>query len=225
MPKPKPAVEPTRKRLKHVVNAIGLDEAGRGPLAGPVVAAAVLLPERFTRKGLDDSKRLTALQRAELESRLLNTPHAIVVVEPKVIDEINILQASLQAMEGAWLQLLNSLEEDGEASARRVLIDGNQLPAGLKGIAEAVIGGDGRYACIAAASILAKTARDRLMTAYAETYPEYGFERHFGYATPEHREALERFGPCPLHRRSFAPVAKALGLLPEDPIQHELIYA
>lgn len=114
------------------------------------------------------------------------------------IDAINILGATFAAMERAFNGLAGPVE--------RVLIDGNQIPFGLRGIAEAVVKGDGTYACIAAASILAKSARDRMMVGYAKLYPEYGFERHFGYATPEHLAALERFGPCPIHRRSFRPI-------------------
>lgn len=201
-------------RLRHILHAIGLDEAGRGPLAGPVVAAAVYLPPDFDIEGLNDSKKLTALQREELEARIKRAPHAIASVEVATIDSINILQASLTAMTRA----LEDLESRLPSRKRKILLDGNQIPAGLKERARAVVCGDGIYACIAAASILAKTERDRLMRSYAEQYPHYGFERNFGYGTPEHLRALEEFGPCPLHRRSFEPVARKL-------LQPELAYA
>ncbi|HTQ08593.1 MAG TPA: ribonuclease HII [Fimbriimonadaceae bacterium] len=183
------------RRLKHFPDAAGLDEAGRGPLAGPVVAAAVILPKGFRYVGIDDSKKLDARRRAELEIRIrAKAVYAVEVAEVDEIDRINILWASMAAMRRAFEKLGRDVP---------VYIDGNIVPPGLCGTA--VIDGDAKIVCIAAASILAKTARDRIMTAYAEIYPEYGFERHFGYSTPEHMQALEKFGPCPIHRRSFAP--------------------
>ncbi len=183
------------RRLKHFPDAAGLDEAGRGPLAGPVVAAAVILPRGFRHVGIDDSKKLDARRRCELEVRIrAKAIYAVEVAEVDEIDRINILWASMAAMRRAYERL---------GCSAAIYVDGNIVPPGLSGTA--VIDGDAKIVCIAAASILAKTARDRIMTAYAEQYPEYGFERHFGYSTPEHFRALEKFGPCPIHRRSFAP--------------------
>lgn len=179
----------------------GADEAGRGPLAGPVVAAAVLLPPGFDPIGLNDSKKLTPDQRLLLETQLLaGAEYAIEAAEPDEIDRLNILHASLAAMGRAIIKL----------NPPKVFVDGNRLPQNLPCEAEAVVKGDGKYACIAAASILAKVARDRLMAEYAENYPDYGFERHFGYPTPEHLAALARYGPCLIHRRSFGPVRQSL---------------
>jgi ribonuclease HII len=177
----------------------GVDEAGRGPLAGPVVAAAVILDPRRPIDGLRDSKRLAPARRDELavtiQRRALAWAVALATVEE--IDRINILQASLLAMRRA----IETLEPAPEFA----LIDGNQLPT-LAIPAQALIGGDASAPAIAAASILAKAHRDALMRALDAVYPQYGFARHFGYATPEHLEALRRCGPCALHRRSFAPV-------------------
>lgn len=201
-----------KRPLLHVPHAAGADEAGRGPLAGPVVAAAVILPDGFDLEGLDDSKKLTLEQRERLEERI--RAHAIWAVEPaepEEVDRLNVLWASMEAMRRA-------LEALGQEPAH-VYIDGSMLPRGLRWPAEAVVKGDGKLACVAAASILAKTARDRLMAEYAQTYPQYGFERHFGYPTPEHLRALREHGPCPLHRRSFAPVRDLLiqpCLIPTD---------
>ncbi|HLK14265.1 MAG TPA: ribonuclease HII [Fimbriimonadaceae bacterium] len=191
-----------REPLIHVSGAAGLDEAGRGPLAGPVAAAAVVLPERFDLAGIDDSKKLSPAQREELADRIrAETKWAVAWVEVETIDRINILWAAMLAME----QALQSL---GEAPAE-VFVDGDRVPRSLTGRALSVVGGDGKYACIAAASILAKTARDEHMRRLAAEYPEYGFDRHFGYGTPEHLAALQAHGPCPIHRRSFAPVSSS----------------
>lgn len=185
--------------LKHVSGVAGLDEAGRGPLAGPVVAAAVVLPDRFDRKGLNDSKQLTADQREALELRILaKARYAICVVNHLEIDRLNILWASMEAMRRALAEL--------QPAPLKALVDGNRLPPGIEVEGEAVIKGDGKFACIAAASILAKCERDRIMVAYADVYPQYGFDRHFGYPTPEHFAALKEHGPCPIHRQSFGPV-------------------
>lgn len=189
--------------LLWIPNAAGADEAGRGPLAGPVVAAAVVLPEGFDVRGLNDSKKLTSAQRDELAVRIVTEAcYAIEAAPVEEVDEINILWASMAAMRRALARLDRPFE--------RVYIDGNTLPPGLGWPAEAVVKGDGKLACIAAASILAKTARDRMMTEWAATYPQYGFDRHFGYPTPEHLAALAEHGPCPLHRRSFARVRDML---------------
>jgi ribonuclease HII len=183
-------------RLKHLPGVCGLDEAGRGPLAGPVFAAAVVLPKGFRYGGLNDSKQLNPDQREQLAARIKK--HAIWAVascDHEEVDRLNILWASMEAMKRA----LEKLPEQPE----RVLVDGNKLPPGLE--AEAIVDGDAKYACIAAASIIAKTERDRFMREMCLMYPEYGFGRHFGYSTPEHYAAIREHGPCPIHRRSFSP--------------------
>jgi len=188
------------RALKHIPGVVGLDEAGRGPLAGPVVAAAVILPQKFKVKGLNDSKQLDPQERAEFEARIkAEAQWSVCFVDQLEIDRINILWASMAAMERAYAEL--------NTAAVRALVDGNRVPKSMLGFAEPVIKGDAKIACIAAASILAKTARDRYMRSIAAEYPEYGFENHFGYSTPEHFAALQAHGPCPLHRRSFAPIA------------------
>ncbi len=188
-----------RKSLIHVPGAAGADEVGRGPLAGPVVAAAVILPEGFDVSGIDDSKKLDPKAREALYDRIqAGSIYWIERAEPDEIDRINILWASMAAMERALAAL--------SSPPNYIYIDGNRLPNSMRCEGEAVIKGDGKYACIAAASILAKVYRDRLMVEYAAEYPEYGFDRHFGYPTPEHLEALRTHGPCPIHRRSFGPV-------------------
>ena len=181
----------------------GVDEAGRGPLAGPVVAAAVILDPAVRIDGLDDSKRLSPSRRLELEAsiRRCAVSCSIARVDVEAIDAINILQATMQAMREAALRL--------DPAPELVLVDGDRCPD-LPIPARAVVGGDARVAAISAASILAKTARDRVMLAMDRDYPEYGFARHKGYGTREHRDALNRFGPSPVHRRSFAPVKSAL---------------
>jgi ribonuclease HII len=179
----------------------GVDEAGRGPLAGPVVAAAVILCPDFDVEGLDDSKRLTPVQREAQRQRIFNSAcvWAIGVVEPDIIDKINILQASFMAMRRALAAL--------SVRPEIVLVDGHlQIPR-LEIEQRSIIGGDGIEPSISAASILAKTYRDELMCKYAEQYPEYGFEKHKGYATEEHLANLLRLGPCPIHRKSFYPVS------------------
>ncbi|WP_417622192.1 ribonuclease HII [Parasphingorhabdus sp.] len=178
----------------------GVDEAGRGPLAGPVVAAAVILPDGHAIKGLDDSKKLTAARRARLESEILDcTRFSVAQCSEVEIDDINILQATMLAMTRAV--------EGLDATPNHVLVDGNRLPRWPYS-AEAVIGGDAIHPCISAASILAKEYRDRLMIEAATLYPEYGWERNKGYGTAEHMAALRKYGPTPLHRKSFAPVAQ-----------------
>ena len=181
---------------------IGVDEAGRGPLAGPVVAAACVLGT-VQIAGLDDSKRLSPKRRAELEPQINATCRwALGVVEADEIDRINIFAATMLAMTRAVMAL--GLEPD------EVLIDGNMTPHGRVSEwcwpARAIVGGDGLEPCISAASILAKEHRDRLMRAYAIEHPHYGWERNMGYGTVEHLAALQEHGPSPLHRRSFAPV-------------------
>lgn len=178
----------------------GIDEAGRGPLAGPVVAAAVILPDGHGIIGLDDSKELTAKKRGLLEIEILEkTLYNIALCDQSEIDSINILQATMLAMTRA--------AEGLSQKPDHILVDGNRLPK-WDYQAEAVIGGDAIHPCISAASILAKEYRDRMMIAAAEQYPEYGWERNKGYGTVEHMAALKKFGPTPLHRKSFAPVAQ-----------------
>ena len=188
----------------------GIDEAGRGPLAGPVVVAAVVFdPAQPRINGLDDSKALTAKRRELLYPRIIERALAyrIVFIEPNEIDRRNIFQATLHGMREALLGVVHV------ADAAR--IDGNKLPPGLPCPAEAWIGGDARDRSIMAASILAKVARDRRMLELHAQYPQYGFDRHKGYPSPMHQEALRLHGPCPQHRRSFAPVQRALQAHPE----------
>lgn len=183
----------------------GIDEAGRGPLAGPLVVAAVVFdPARPRINGLDDSKQLAAARREVLYERIVERALAwrVVFVEVEEIDRINIFQATMRGMRSAL---------EGVAHAAGIArIDGNHLPPSLPCPAEAWIGGDARDRSIMAASILAKVSRDRAMVALHRQHPEYGFDEHKGYSTPSHLAALRAHGPCPHHRRSFAPVAQAL---------------
>ncbi len=200
---------------------IGLDEAGRGPWAGPVVAGAAWLdPERCPAEllcGLDDSKRLSPARRAALYEMLEDSAScgaaALGLGEAGVaeIDDANILQASLRAMARAAADLAAGLAARGGRAPAAALVDGNRLPD-LPCPAEAVVGGDGRSLSIAAASILAKVTRDRRMAALARDHPGYGWERNRGYGTAEHRAALARLGVTPQHRRSFRPVREALNV-------------
>jgi ribonuclease HII len=188
------------------IRIAGVDEAGRGPLAGPVVAAAVVLDPGRPIDGLRDSKQLTALQRRQLAIRIRADALAYAVAEASVaeIDRLNILQASLLAMRRA-IEALQPVVE-------LALVDGNRVPT--IGIASrAIVGGDATEPAISAASILAKTHRDMLMRALHKRYPGYGFARHFGYPTPQHLERLNALGPCAVHRRSFGPVRAILQTL------------
>jgi ribonuclease HII len=184
----------------------GVDEAGRGPLAGPVVAAAVILDDMKRIRGLNDSKLLTPAVRERLYDEIRAKALCCSVAEATVdeIDTLNILQATLLAMKRAV--------EGLRLKPAKVLIDGNQLPR-LMMHAEAVIGGDATVKSISAASILAKVHRDRLCLQLHELHPQYGFDAHKGYSTPAHLEALKKHGACAIHRRSFAPVREALGRL------------
>lgn len=178
----------------------GVDEAGRGPLAGPVVAAAVILPNDHNIEGLDDSKKLSPAKRKRLEALILEkTIYSIGICDEGEIDTLNILWATMEAMKRAVDDLTDAPDQ--------VLVDGNRLPD-WPYKAEAVVGGDALHPCISAASIIAKEHRDRLMLAAAEQYPQYGWERNKGYGTAEHLAALRKYGPTPLHRKSFAPVAQ-----------------
>lgn len=177
----------------------GVDEAGRGPLAGPVVVAACILDPSHIPSGLNDSKKLTAAKREALYEQILATSHvAIVSVSAQTIDAINIRAATLQGMAQAVRGLA--------VQPAYALIDGRDVPPGLPCPGESLIKGDARSVSIAAASILAKVTRDRLMVRAAEFWPGYGFERHMGYGTEAHLDAIKRFGPCPIHRLSFAPL-------------------
>lgn len=185
----------------------GVDEAGRGPLAGPVVAAAVILDPARPIAGLADSKKLSAMQRERLAAQIRERALAWCVAEATVeeIDALNILQATLLAMRRAVAGLALRPTE--------VLIDGNRTPA-LDLPCRAIVGGDAKVAEISAASILAKTSRDARMLALHAEYPDYGFDRHKGYGTAEHLAALKRLGPTPHHRKSFAPLRGQGTLLP-----------
>lgn len=180
----------------------GVDEVGRGPLAGPVCAAAAVLPARFRHEVLNDSKKLTEKKREELYAEL--TTHrevlwCVQLVDADEVDRINVLQACHLAMRRAVLGL--------SVRADAALIDGLPVPD-FPVHQLALVGGDGRSFSIAAASVIAKVTRDRLMREWAMKYPQYGFDGHKGYGTKEHLAALRRHGPCPLHRRTFEPVAQ-----------------
>lgn len=178
---------------------VGVDEAGRGPLAGPVVAAACILPANLKLPALNDSKKLTPRQRFELFTALTSHPSiqfATSILDAEQIDRLNILQATLHAMVAAIQQL---------PRPDLVLIDGNQLPD-LPFPARALVKGDGRSACIAAASIIAKVTRDQIMEEFDLQWPHYGFARHKGYGTQFHRRMIDLHGPCPIHRHSFEPI-------------------
>ncbi|SFB07603.1 RNase HII [Rhizobium sp. NFR07] len=179
----------------------GTDEAGRGPLAGPVVAAAVILDPENIPTGLNDSKQLTILQRETLFEAIMATAHVSIAASgPRHIDERNILRASLDAMRRAVAGLC--------APPALVLADGRDVPRGLTCRGQAVIKGDSRSVSIAAASIIAKVTRDRMMARAGAVYPAYGFEKHAGYGTKQHRDGIDAHGPCSLHRMSFRPLRK-----------------
>jgi ribonuclease HII len=182
----------------------GVDEAGRGPLAGPVYAAAVILDPKGLILGVRDSKKLSACQRVRLAGEIRQHALAFAVARAEVeeIDRLNILHATMLAMRRAIVQLATIPAE--------AWIDGNRCPDGLPCPARAIVKGDATVAAIAAASILAKTARDAEMLRLHETYPHYGFDRHMGYPTPEHLEALQMHGVSAVHRRSFGPVRQLL---------------
>jgi len=182
---------------------VGVDEVGRGPLAGPVVAAAVWLNPDDIPEGLNDSKALSAKKREALYAEIMDRADvSIALCTVEEIDEINILQASLRAMERAVVGL--------ETTADYVLVDGNKIPAAFGLNAEAIIKGDAKSVSIAAASIIAKTWRDRLMTDLAGEFPGYGWEKNAGYGTKLHMDALKALGVTPHHRRSFKPIHNIL---------------
>jgi ribonuclease HII len=199
-PTPTPDFKRERRLMREGIEPVaGVDEVGRGPLAGPVVAAAVILSPGRVPKGLADSKLLTPERRAELFDIILATADvAVASVSAARIDSTDIRKAALEAMRRA----LNGL-------VRRpgfVLVDGRDLPP-WDGPGQAIVKGDQLVASIAAASIIAKVTRDRMMARLGETYPAYGFGQHVGYATPAHRAALSEHGPCPFHRLTFGSVA------------------
>jgi ribonuclease HII len=185
---------------------VGIDEAGRGPWAGPVVAAAVVLDPENLPSGIADSKQLDPDQRAVVYQRIKSHAVAfgIAIADPDRIDRDNILNATLWAMGEAVKQI--------SFKPKLALVDGNKLPR-LSFQARAIVKGDAKCLSIAAASILAKVTRDRIMIELGRTCPGYGFERHKGYGTPEHKDAIARLGVTPYHRRSFKPVQLALGIV------------
>ena len=189
--------EAERKLREQGYSAVcGVDEAGRGPLAGPVYAAAVILPAGYELNGVNDSKKLTERRREALFAHLIReVPFGIGIADEREIDELNILNATYLAMRRAILNLPTPPDY--------ILIDGNRAPAELPAPCETIIGGDGKVAAIAAASIIAKVSRDRFMLELAERFPQYGFEKHKGYGTKQHYEALKAYGISEVHRRTF----------------------
>jgi len=184
----------------------GVDEAGRGPLAGPLVVAACILPESLASWEIDDSKKLTLSKRRDLYEKITSHPEvvfSIVIIEPVEIDRVNILQATLQGMQKAVLEL--------KTVPDFVLVDGNRSPT-FSMPSKAVIQGDALSYSIGAASILAKVKRDEIMEQYHLLWPDYGFLQHKGYPTAEHQRVLLELGPSPIHRKSYAPVQRALEL-------------
>ena len=182
----------------------GVDEAGRGPLAGPLAVAAVILDPARPIAGLNDSKKLSAAKREALYPQIIERAlaYCVVLIEPEEIDRLNIFQATMAGMCRAVAGL--------SVRAQTALIDGNQLPRELPCPGRAIVGGDALEPAISAASILAKVSRDRLMVAMDAIHPGYGFAVHKGYPTPAHLAALQQLGACPQHRRSFAPVQRRL---------------
>lgn len=182
-----------------LLRVAGIDEAGRGPLAGPVVAAAVILDHEKYPSGLTDSKKLTAAKRDDLYDEIMSMAQVSVGVATHAqIDEMNIRQATFHAMREAALGL--------SVEANAYIVDGNALPQGLKKVAKAVVSGDALSLSVAAASIIAKVTRDRMMLDYAKSYPGYGFDDHMGYPTKSHVDAIRQYGPCPIHRMTFGPL-------------------
>ncbi len=191
---------------RHGYTVIGVDEAGRGPLAGPVVAGAAILPEGVTLPGVNDSKKLSEKKRELAYDVVVQSAvgWGVGIVDAARIDQINILQATFEAMNLAVQAALAMARERGAAVERPgLLVDGNQRVPAWTGDQRWVIGGDRKVLSIAAASILAKVTRDRMMIEYDKQYPQYGFARHKGYSAKEHFAALDEHGPCPLHRMTF----------------------
>jgi len=190
---------------------IGTDEAGRGPLAGPVYAAAVALPDDFPFEILNDSKKMTekARERAEIIIKEKALAWAVASIGPEEIDQINILNAALKAMKISCEEVAKTLVENNiiDEIDIKVLADGNRMPS-VNLECETVVKGDSKIHQIMAASILAKTGRDRYMLEAAQKWPQYGFEKHKGYPTASHYRAIEEYGPCPIHRLSFKGVCQ-----------------
>lgn len=182
---------------------IGVDEAGRGPLAGPVVAAAVLLKTHYFKNRIDDSKKLTPLARQTAFPEIIRkSAFGIGIVDEKIIDQVNILVATRMAMERSINSLIGKLSLS-KHNRVHIIVDGN-IELNTDFACTSIISGDSKSKSIAAASILAKVVRDRIMESYDRRYPQYKFGKHKGYPTKEHREKLTRFGPCFIHRKSFA---------------------
>ena len=197
-----------------IVFIAGIDEAGRGPLAGPVVAAAAILPKKIKIPQVNDSKQLSEKQRNDLKNLLLDIPgfrYAVSEIQSDEIDILNILKATHLAMRRAVLQL---------PETEIAFVDGLRVPD-MPVKCRFIVKGDAKSASIASASIIAKVHRDEIMMRYAEKYPEYGFDRHKGYGTADHLKALKKHGPCPIHRKSFAPVREILN---PSPVQGELAF-
>lgn len=189
-----------KARTKGFLCIAGVDEAGRGPLAGPVVAAACILPEALFLRGIDDSKKLTPEERESLYEKIKENPeihYGIGIVSSLIIDQINILRATMAAMVAAVKQL--------QKKPDYILVDGNQLPS-FDVPCEGIVAGDTLSQSIMAASIIAKYTRDQIMLQCHLEWPQYGFKAHKGYGTPQHLEALKLHGPCPIHRKTFKPV-------------------
>ncbi len=189
---------------KGYLDICGVDEVGRGPLAGPVVAAAVIIPPGVTLEGVADSKKLSSVRREECFNRIveLGFPCAVGVIDSECIDKMNILKASLMAMRKAVMDLKQTPDF--------VLVDGEYPIPKIEQPQYAIVGGDARCRSVAAASIVAKVTRDRIMDRYEALYPSFSFSQHKGYPTPAHLEELREHGPCKIHRKSFKPVADLL---------------
>ena len=196
----------------NVDQVAGIDEAGRGPLAGPVVAAAVILSPDRPIEGLNDSKKLSEKRRDFLFDIIMEQAHAVGIGQCShlEIDRLNILQATMVAMQRAYNEL--------GCSAKKVFVDGNRTPQ-LPVESEAIIKGDQKLACISASSIIAKVTRDRQMLLFSKKYPEYHFNQHKGYGTKLHIECLYAYGPSPIHRRSFSPVRQAASSCVTDSVE------
>lgn len=211
MPAPRKTAPKTRPSFDHenacraegATRIAGVDEAGRGPLAGPVTAAAVILPERGIPKGLNDSKKLSATERERLAAQIMGC--AVFAVAHASVEEI----AALNIYHASHLAMCRAVAALAQTPCV-VLVDGNRVPAALGLPARAIVGGDAKSLSIAAASILAKVARDRIMVDLAQQHPGYGWEENMGYPTPVHRRALAELGPTPFHRMGFPAVHKIL---------------
>ena len=202
----KPSSLERQLKKRGICRFAGVEEVGRGPLAGPVVACACVIPEGASFKGLKDSKLLSPEMIVRLYHELIECPlidYSIAIVDHEVIDRINILQASLQAMREAV--------EGLKTPPQMAVIDGNHIPPALSMPCLAVVKGDSHCQSVSAASVIAKFIRDRLMDDFDKKWPEYGFASHKGYGTELHFEKLQQFGPCPIHRKTFSPISELLG--------------